>query len=308
MQQLHLELVERDVESHRAERTSRSGGGIWETPDFGSALRLLFSALGTLASMKRTKITTALALTGAVALASGAYALGSQAGDGDAVAARGGGSAVVGYGGPPFGGRGPDGGRPEMLQGLADRLGVKEADLHAALQDIRKDKLGDRRDEFAKQLAAALGIDAAKVIAAFDKLRPARPHEDFAAALAKKLGVSTAKVRNAFDQQRGRRPDPDAIAKALGVTPEKLRQAFESLHGDHRRGPGRRGPDSAALAKALGVTQAKLDAALEKVRKAHEATEQKERDAFAQALADRLNIDVQKVKDALPDPGMRHHP
>jgi DNA-binding transcriptional regulator YdaS (Cro superfamily) len=267
--------------------------------------------------MRRTKTTTALALTGAVALASGAYAIGSQAGDGDAIAAKNGNSTARGYGGPPFGGPGHGwrGGGPPMLQGLADRLGVKEADLQAALEDIRKDKVGDRRDEFARQLADALGIDVAKVTAAFEKLGPkGGRHQDFAAALAKKLGVSTAKVQQAFDQQRARRGDLDAFAKALGVTPEKLRQAFESLRADHPRDrrPGRRGPGTAALAKALGVSQAKLRAALEKVRAAHEADEQKERDAFAQALADRLNIDVQKVKDALDDftPrfGERHHP
>jgi hypothetical protein len=250
--------------------------------------------------MRRTKTTTALALTGAVALASGAYALGSQAGDGDAVAAK---SPAQGYGGPPFGGRGRGwrGGGPPMLQGLADRLGVDESDLQAALEDIRS----SRHDDFAQQLADALGIDVAKVTAAFDKLRP-RPgdrRQDLAAALAKKLGVTTAKVRKAFEQQRGRHGDPEALAKALGVTPEKLRQAFESLRPRHRDRP-----DTAGLAKALGVSQAKLDAALDKVK----AAAQKERDAFAQALADRLNIDVQKVEDALgdfrPRFGRRHHP
>ena len=118
--------------------------------------------------------------------------------------------------------------------------------------------------------------------------------------------MSTAAVRKAFDQ--GRR-DPQALAKALGVTPEKLRQAFESLRPRHHR----HGPDTAALAKALGVSQAKLKAALDKVKAAHEAQEQKQRDAFARALADRLNIDVQKVEDALDDfgprfGGGRHHP
>ncbi len=252
--------------------------------------------------MRRTKTTTALALTGAVALASGAYALGSQAGDGDAVAAKNANPSALGYGGPPPGrpGHGWRGGGPPMLEGLADRLGVDESDLQAALEDLRK----DHGDDFAQQLADALGIDVSKVTAAFDKLRP-RPgdrHADFAAALAKKLGVTTAAVRKAFDQ--GRR-DPQAVAKALGVTPEKLRQAFESLRPRHHR----RGPDTAAMAKALGVSQAKLKAALDKVK----AAGQQERDAFAKELADRLNIDVQKVEDALTDLrpprfGGRHHP
>ena len=127
--------------------------------------------------MRRTKTTTALALTGAVALASGAYALGSQAGDGDAVAAKNANPPALGYGGPPPGRPGPGwhGGGPPMLEGLADRLGVDESDLQAALEDIRK--ATDPRDEFAQQLADALGIDVAKVTAAFDKAapRPRRP-------------------------------------------------------------------------------------------------------------------------------------
>ena len=252
--------------------------------------------------MRRTKTTTALAVAGAVALASGAYALGSQTGDGDAVAARNGIPPALGYGGPPPAGPGHrwrGGGGPPMLEGLAARLGVDESDLQAALEDIRK----DHGDDFARQLAAALGVDVSKVTAAFDKLRPGRGdrHADIAAALAKKLGVSTATVRKAFTQ--GRR-DPQALATALGVTPEKLRQAFESLRPREHRGHG-----IAALARALGVSQAQLDAALDEVK----AAERKRRDAFAQELADRLNIDVQKVEDALGDLrpprfGGRHHP
>jgi transcriptional regulator with XRE-family HTH domain len=266
--------------------------------------------------MRRTKQTTVLALTGAVALASGAYALGSQAGDGSAEAAKNPANAAPqGYGGHPFGG--PPGrfrAGPPNLQSLADRLGVKEADLQAALEDIRK-SLGDRRDELAQELADALGIDVSKVTAAFDKLRPPRPDHprgDFAAALAKQLGLSTAKVQKALDQQRNARGGPDALAKALGVSAEKLRQAFAQLWRDRPHGPDRPRPDTAALAKALGVTQAQLKAAFDKVKAAHEADRDKLRDEFAQQLADRLHIDVQKVKDALddfaPPFGGRHHP
>jgi transcriptional regulator with XRE-family HTH domain len=266
--------------------------------------------------MRRTKQTTVLALTGAVALASGAYALGSQAGDGSADAAKANG-ARQGYGVRPFGG--PPGrwrAAPPSLQGLADRLGVKEADLRAALADIRKSLPApqERRDDFAQGLADALGIDVTKVTAALDKLHPRdekREHGDFAAALAKQLGLSAAKVQKALEQQRGR--GPGGLADALGVTPQKLRQALAKLWRDrpHRDGPGRPGADAAALAKELGVTEAKLKAAFDKVRAAHEADETKLRDQFAQQLADRLHLDVQKVKDALGDFGRGfggHHP
>jgi UDP-N-acetylmuramyl pentapeptide synthase len=167
----------------------------------------------------------------------------------------------------------------------------------------------------AQALADALGIDVAKVNAAFDKLRPGpgRRKDDFAAALAKKLGLSTAKVQSALAARRDHRGDPAALAKALGVTQEKLRRAFESLRPDHgpRGGRDHRGPESAALAKALGVTQAQLNAAFDKLMAAHEADEKKRRDEFAQKLADKLNIDVAKVKAALDDfapPFGRHHP
>jgi hypothetical protein len=113
-------------------------------------------------------------------------------------------------------------------------------------------------------------------------------------------------VQQALQAQRDHRGDPAALAKALGVTPQKLRQAFEQLWKDHGP-PGVRdrvhdhGPATAALAKQLGVTQAQLQAAFDKVRAAHEADMAKVRDEFAQKLAERLHIDVAKVKAALDD-------
>jgi len=249
--------------------------------------------------MTRGKRTTALALAGAVALASGAYALGSQAGDGSAAAAKT--ANTTGYGPPPGGGPGAwhGGGPGERLTGLADRLGVSEAALRKALADLGNEK----RDDIAQKLADALGIDVAKVQSAFDKLRPkreARPrerHDEFAQTLAKQLNLPVAKVRAALEQQRDHRGDPAALADALGVSTAKLRQALATVFKDHRPGrggPGRPGfgPAEDAIAKALGVTPAKLRAAFEKLR-------QEKTDAFATALAKKLNIDPAKVKDAL---------
>jgi AraC-like DNA-binding protein len=243
--------------------------------------------------MTRGKQTTAFALAGAVALASGAYALGSQAGDGSAAADNSGTPTHFGPGGRPGFGRG---GPPGFgLDRLADRLGVSESALQNAIEDIR----GDAKGTFAKELAAALKIDAAKVTAALEKVRPERPpHPRFrrptalAAELAKELGLSTAKVRAALRQNR----DPDALAKALGVSEHKLHDAFHAVIGkDRPHPPGR--PGFGNLAKELGVTQAQLRAALEKVRANHKDL----RDDFAQALADRLKIDVAKVQDVLDD-------
>jgi transcriptional regulator with XRE-family HTH domain len=261
--------------------------------------------------MTSSKQTVALALTGAVALASGAYALGSQAADGDAAAAK---TPNLTYGGPPPGpgrpgfgfGRGPAGPRHD-LSDLATRLGVSQAALRKALEDLRPAQRPEARDDHAQALADALGIDVSKVTAALDKLRPQREergHRDLAAALAKKLGLSTAKVQSALESQRDRRGGPDALAKALGVTPAKLRQAFAGLWRDHRPGPREHGRRmaTAALAKQLGVTQAQLEAAFAKLEAAEEKEHATKRAELAKQLAAKLGIDASKVEKALEAP------
>jgi transcriptional regulator with XRE-family HTH domain len=263
--------------------------------------------------MTRGKQTTVLALTGAVALASGAYALGSQAGDGSAEAAKTSSGQArdevrFGHGFGP-GRLGGPGLRPGF-EDLADRLGVDEADLREALDDMA----AERKADLAQRLADALNIDRAKVEQAFENVRPERPArprvrrpQALAAALAKELGLSTAKVRAALEKRRGHPGDPGDLADDLGVSEEKLREAFHAVFDKLRpRLPGRPGLDN--LAKELGVTQAQLEAAFEKLR----AERDDRRDEFAKELADRLNIDVTKVQDALddlhpPDFG-RHHP
>ena len=234
--------------------------------------------------MTRRKQTTALALAGAVALASGAYALGTQADDGSAAALNG---RAAGYG-HGFG-SGP-GLRPGF-DDLADRLGVDEAALRDAFEAIAK----ERKDDFAQQLADALKIDREKVEQAFENARPERPRmrapQAFAAALAKELGVSTAKVRAALEKRRGHHGDPGDLAADLGVSEEKLHEAFHAVFGKLRLPR----PGFGNLAKELGVTQAQLDAALDELKAQHE----QQRDELAQELADRLNLDVAKVKEAL---------
>jgi AraC-like DNA-binding protein len=262
--------------------------------------------------MTRGKQTTALALAGAVALASGAYALGAQADDGNAAAAKSPGAAPAFAGGPGrpgfgHGFRGGPGGPGAAFDSLADRLGVSEAKLRSALEDIAK----EHRTDFAQKLADTLKIDRAKVDAAFDKLRPKRPDrprapEAFAAALAKELGVTTAKVRAAFEKHRNNPTTPTELAKELGVSEQQLHDAFHAIMGKIRpRGPGRR-PGFDNLAKELGVTQAQLEAAFDKLRDDHEDF----RDQFAEELAQKLGIDVSKVQDAIDDfrPFGRHHP
>jgi len=150
--------------------------------------------------MRISKQRTAVALAAAIALASGAYALGSQAGDGAAVAA---GAAnaprdvIVHRGGPPG------------LDGLADRLGVEADALEDALRDLRGTLApgGDRRPdgEFAKELADELGTTEAKVEAALERLRARheREHEarraDLAKQLAERLKLDAADVQDALE-------------------------------------------------------------------------------------------------------------
>jgi hypothetical protein len=143
--------------------------------------------------MRNPKQKTAVVLTGAVALASGAYALGSQS-DGSAVAA---GDRPAHFRGGP----GPG------LDRLADRLGVDEAKLRDALADIRGD-LPDPRDEFAKELADELGTTQAKVEAALERIRERHEQafedrlDTIAEALAKRLNLDADEVREALQAPR----------------------------------------------------------------------------------------------------------
>jgi hypothetical protein len=148
----------------------------------------------------RTKM-TALALTGAVAVGSGAYALGSQADDGSAQAARGSGAqqAAAGFAGGPGRGHGFF-----DLDETAEALGVEASALRQALEDLREEAPDhdDMRQELATALAGKLGVEASKVQEALEALHPAPGdrHADFAAALAKELGMAATKVESALEK------------------------------------------------------------------------------------------------------------
>jgi len=121
----------------------------------------------TLVISAQTKKASA-AFAGAVVLASGAYAVGSQSGDGSANANQAGASGPMAGGPPGAHGAGPPSGQMrrefrrqhrQMFANLAKQLGVEEADLRKALTEIRK----ERRDDFTAKLAKKLGISEAKV-------------------------------------------------------------------------------------------------------------------------------------------------
>jgi hypothetical protein len=274
--------------------------------------------------MSKPLKSAAAVLAGAVVLASGAYALGSERGAGTASARDG-----TAAGAPArFGYRRRAGG-PE-LDALAAKLGVSASKLQAALQDLRPDKPGtDPRSRFAASLASALALPPSRVNAALAKLGPPRgelrgPPPEFVNGLASALGLDAGKVRAAFvklrSQGRGPGAGPDAflpaLASELGVDQGKLQTALRKLRpgGPPRlaprgmRGPGMRGPGmrepgegrvAADLAKALGVDTATLRKALDKVRS-------QQRDAFTAALAKRLGVEQAKVEQALESlPGPR---
>jgi hypothetical protein len=268
-------------------------------------LTLLRCARAIVPSMNPRRQQMAIVLTGAVVLGSGAYALGSQAGDGNADARKTGTARAVRW----HDDRGPG------LSGLADRLGVDASKLQSALDDLRRNPPAgaDPRADFAGVLADALGLSQSKVTAALDTLRAQHEQREkeadaaIAAALAKELGLEAAKVRAALDKARPEpghlrppRRDPLAtLADELGVSKARLRAAFDDVRV--RRAPRPDfGSSHADLAKALGVTTQQLENALTKVRAAEAKRWQARRDAFAQALADKLSLPVQKVKDALP--------
>lgn len=263
------------------------------------------------------------ALGGAVALAFGAYAIGSQADSGSALAVQAPAASTTPAaastpppGGPPF--RGGRFGGPR-LDDLAGKLGVTASALRAALQEVRRDlPARDPRAELAQELAQALNLSTDKVQAALDRLRGTRADRhanrdarrtELADALAKELGVDAAKVRSAFSAARpdrsaprgpGRRAEVLAgIAGALGVSSAQLQAALQKVRGDLGPRDGRPHGDAAALAKALGVDTAKVQAALDKLRADHQADHTARQDALATALAKKLNLDVAKVKTAL---------
>ena len=205
--------------------------------------------------MPTQRKTSIIVVGGALAVASAAYGLGTQAGDGTAVADS------------QNGERGArvalDRGGPCGFSGLADDLGVDKTKLEEALRDFRSSHDDGARADFAADLAAALGISADKVRSAFDKLHQQR--------------------EDRFEDHMGR---PD-----LPPPPGGARFHF--------------GPPLRGLAKELGVTRSELRKALREVGEKAGDRAEAQRKELAEFLADRFDLDVAKVLDALPAEGPR---
>jgi hypothetical protein len=266
--------------------------------------------------MKTPTKATALVLAGAVGLASAAYGIGSQAGDGSA-------SAGSGSAGNVTAERGFDHGPPPGFDALADALGVDADELEQAMRDFHEQQGDDARNAFAGSLAKALGISADKVNEAFAQIEDNHKTR-FAAKLASQLGLETAQVRAALEQLTSDGPgDPGAFAETLaaelGVEVEKLEDAFDALRPDPgaRRHERHGAAPLRQLASALDVSRAELRKALREVRAgADSGWEQREAELKA-FLAERFGLSAEKVDDALadlprpergPGPGWHHGP
>ncbi len=272
-----------------------------------------------------------LATVGAAAVASLAYAVGSQSGDGVAgaattpaqystVATTGatGATGPRGRSGHHRGGdhRGGDhrGGRHDgarfgaALTEAAKALGVSEAKLRTALRDLRPaaGTKGPRRGKLAAAIAESTAVDVAKVTAALDAARPERG-ERFT-ALARELGLSAAKVEAAFRAVKPERRAKGgsraafltALAGELGVTEAKLEQALGTAgpgrHGGRGHGP-RRGLDAAAVARALGTTEAKVAAGLKAFHATREQPHEELRASLVEQLASKLGVSEAEVTE-----------
>src|SRR5215211_5610717 len=230
--------------------------------------------------MRTPRRTTAIILTGAVVLASGAYAIGTQAGGGSADARD------SRAGAPPF----PPG---EPFDALADALGKSTEEVEKALEQRHEAE----QSAFAKRLAAALDLDPADVEAALEKVMDGagrggpQPPGDFIDDLVSELGVSTDRLEDALREVRppGRHADCG--------------------------GPGPVGPDVSGLAAALGVTPAELRSALRDMWNDRRSDRADDSGELAEFLAKRFNLSVDRVEKALddtfpppPEPGLRGGP
>jgi biotin operon repressor len=250
--------------------------------------------------------TSIIVVGGALAIASVGYGLGTQAGDGNAIADSAtldGGSQERHLGpGPAF-----ERGAPPGFSALATKLGVDADKLAQAMRDFHESQEGDRRDEFTNKLAKALGISSDKVKSALDGLQQRR-EDRFAGRLADALGVDADKVKAALAKLKDNGPVPfgdfaQKLADELNLDVSDVRAALIKVRPFHEERRGGRHRDDAAplrqLATALGVSRADLRAAFRQLQRGAENGWEEHQKELAQFLAKRFNLDVNRVSDAL---------
>jgi transcriptional regulator with XRE-family HTH domain len=240
---------------------------------------------------------------GALAVASVGYGLGTQAGDGTAIAGSDQSSDTRTRSGTPpvF----EHMGQPPGFQDLADKLGVDADKLAQAFRDFHESEEGARRDEFAAALAKALGISADKVSAAFEQLH--QRHEGrFAARLAAGLNVDADKVQAALEKLKGDTPRPpeefaQALADELGVDVTDVRRVLFEARPDRGRMHREHAMPLRQLASALGVSREDLRTALRQLRAGAENRWEEHNQALAKFLADRFDLSADAVAQALKE-------
>jgi len=254
----------------------------------------------------RTATKIGLALLGAVVLASGAFALGTQLDDGSAVAAKSDPSSSSSTT-PKRAKPGPPGG-PGLwrggLESLADELGVEEDALEKALDELR-DELPDVEPvDLAQALADGLNVDRDRAREALRDARPDLPgsfdeaRDAVAAELARILGVGEERARDALKLIDGRGPwEIDEmfadVAKALGVTRERLVDALGEVDWPAITGL------SKAIADELGVSADRVGQVLRDAQKTQVERLRQRRDQLVDGLARKLGISADKVRDAI---------
>ena len=152
-------------------------------------------------------------------------------------------------------------GPPPGFSDLADTLGVETAQLEDALGDFHEQEHTERRDELAAALAKALDVPVDKVKTALEQTHD-RLERRF-----------ETRGERGDDGPRGRVIARHALplrqlAAALDVTPAELRKAFGEIRPDRPR--------------------------METEWKQHQQE-------LAEFLAERFDLDVEKVTDALAD-------
>lgn len=185
--------------------------------------------------MKTPRSTVAILVAGAVALAFGAYALGTQVGGGSAVADD-------SRDGRPFA-------PAERLADLADSLGVDRDELGEALADFRREHRPRLVDEFAGDLADALGKSREEVERALEELREKAPPPG---RLERGCGPGLLGTKLGD------------LASALDVTPAELRRALSEIRPE-RHIERFDGPRELAqfLAKRFDLSVDRVEEALE---------------------------------------------
>ena len=250
--------------------------------------------------------TSIIVVGGALAIASVGYGLGTQAGDGNAIAdsaSQDGGSQERHLGpGVAF-----ERGAPPGFSALATKLGVDADKLAQAMRDFHESQEADRRDEFTNKLAKALGISSDKVKSALDGLHQ-RSEDRFAGRLADALGVDANSVKTALDKLKDNGPVrfgdfAQKLAEELNLDVSDVRAALIKVRPFHEEPRGERhGHDAAPqrqLATALGVSRADLRAAFRQLQRGAENGWEEHQKELAGFLADRFNLDANKVSDAL---------